>query len=245
MHSSTRNGFFPRFTLALATAALVGALGAACGDDPAGPLPFEKAAYVRSEAGGAPWSQTTNEDAMDQAFGAGEWDDLRFETADLDSLFSLYTFLFLEGSDDGADDMESFIAANQTALEAFVQGGGRVLINSAPNEGNGMSFGFDVDMVDVSNIGSVVAANPAHAIFVDSTAFRGSSFAHAIVVGTNLTPILLKAGTADTLVLATKTVGRGRALFGAMTTDNFHAPQPEAHDLRINILRYAAGVPLP
>jgi hypothetical protein len=231
---------------ALAVAALVGALGAACGDDPAGPVPFEKAAYMRSTVG-APWNQTTNEDAMDQAFGAGEWDDLRFETADLDSLFVLYTFLFLEGSDDNADEMEAFIAANQTALEAFVQSGRRVLINSAPNEGDGMSFGFGVDLIYEVFSDEVEAVNSSHPIFVatDSTEFRGGSFGHAIVVGPNLTPIIQMLGQPDSVVLAERSFGAGRALFGGMTTDNYHDPQPEAHTLRINILRYAAGVPLP
>ncbi len=240
-----RSGLLARFTLAAAT--LAGALGVACGGDSAtGPLPFEKAAYVRSAVGG-PWHVTTNEDAMNQAFGAGSWDDLRFETANPDSLLTRHTFLYLDGSDDGAIEMEAFIAANQTALESFVNRGGRVLINSAPNEGDGMSFGFGVSLAYNHMISAVEAADPVHPIFVatDSTRFTGHAFAHATVTGANLRAIIQHTGAADTLVLAEKVVGRGRALFGAMTTDNFHDPQPAAHTLRINILRYAAGVPLP
>jgi hypothetical protein len=42
-------------------------------------------------------------------------------------------------------------------------------------------------------------------------------------------------------VLAEKTHGRGHVLFGGMTMDNFHSPQPEAAHLRANILAYTSG----
>ncbi len=208
--------------------------------------PFDvrfKGAYLISDVAGPPWNRTVNEDAMDQAFGAGEWHDLRFETANLADLFTLYAFLFLEGSDAGADELEAFITANQVALEAFVTAGGRALINSAPNEGDGMSFGFGVNLVYDNSTSSVVAVDAGHPIFVatGTFAFTGGSFGHATVNGAGLTGIIEDAGDPAKVVLAEMAFGQGHALFGGMTTDNFHDPQPAAHDLRINIISYAAG----
>jgi hypothetical protein len=184
---------------------------------------------------------------MDQAFGVGEWDDLRYETVNVDTLFSVYTFIFFEGSDYDADEMEAFITANHTRMESFVSGGRRVLINAAPNEGDGMSFGFGVTLQFEYYTDSVEAVTSTHPIFAaaDTTIFTGGSFGHATVTGTGLTAIIQEKGNPAKVVLATKAFGQGRALFGGMTTDNYHAPQPAAHELRINILRYAAGRPLP
>lgn len=53
--------------------------------------------YMRSNVG-APWGQNTNEQAMDQVFGAGNWDDLRYETGNVAAIFSgANEFVFMEG----------------------------------------------------------------------------------------------------------------------------------------------------
>lgn len=62
-------------------------------------------AYVRSSIS-APWGSTSNEEAMDLAFGGGLWDDLRYETVDPLALFSDgYHFIYLEGSDSNASEL--------------------------------------------------------------------------------------------------------------------------------------------
>jgi hypothetical protein len=46
----------------------------------------------------------------------------------------------------------------------------------------------------------------------------------------------------NTFVLGEKNYGAGHVLFGGMTTDNFHSPQPEASNLRANIIAYLSGL---
>jgi len=206
--------------------------------------------YMRSTVE-QPWGVNTNEDAMDAVFGAGNWDDLRYETADAASVFSgANHFVFMEGGDSNADELETFLTANIAAIEAWVAAGGRLLLNSAPNEGDGMSFGFGVTLNsnccdDASN--PATATDGTHPIFAGpatpvATDYTGSFFAHSIVTGAGLSSIL--EGDAGT-ILAEMSVGSGLALFGSMTTDNFHDPQPQAHNLRINIIAYTAGATPP
>ena len=45
----------------------------------------------------------------------------------------------------------------------------------------------------------------------------------------------------DEFTLAQMSIGAGCVLFGSMTTDNFHDPQPNAGNLRRNILDYTAN----
>jgi hypothetical protein len=51
-----------------------------------------------------------------------------------------------------------------------------------------------------------------------------------------LTDLLLDAGARS--VLAEMPVGNGLALYGGMTVTIWHSPQPDADDLRANILVY-------
>ncbi len=87
-----------------------------------------------------PWGSTSPEDAIEPAFGAGNWADLRFETVNVATLFGgAYSFVYLEGSDSTANTLETFLANNRTVIEAFVADGNSLFINSAPNVGDGMS----------------------------------------------------------------------------------------------------------
>jgi Tol biopolymer transport system component len=204
-------------------------------------------AYVRSVAG-SPWGTSENESAMNAAFGADGWDDLRYETVSPAALFAPgRRFVFMEGSDQNAEELEGFLAQNRQAIEAWVSAGGRLFINAAPNEGDGMDFVFGVTLVYPLYAGQV-QADPAaldHPIFQGpltpaGTQFTGTSFAHAHVLGGGTTP-LIREGTDGPIVLAQRTVdGRGLLLVGGMTTPNFHGPQPNATNLRANILTHAA-----
>lgn len=199
-------------------------------------------AYMRSTVG-APWGQSTNEAAMDAAFGAGNWSDLRYETVNVATLFSATnTFIFMEGGDTNADELEAFLAANGAAVSAWVNAGGSLFINSAPNEGNGMSYGFGVSLNYPDFDCNVHAANVAHPIFngLGTTNFSGSCFEHATVSGGGLTGLILQDGD-NGMVLGEVDVGAGHLLAGGMTTTNFHSPGADAFNLRVNILQYAAG----
>jgi Big-like domain-containing protein len=200
--------------------------------------------YLRSTAG-QPWASNSNEQAMDAVFGAGNWVNARYETVNAAVLLSNSDFIFMEGGDFTSNEMESFLSANAAAINTFVNDGGVIFFNAAPNEGNGMSFGFGVSLIYPStfcNFGCN-AVSSQHPIFNGpfvpvGTSFSGNSFSHATLVG-SFTPLI--QDSSGRALLAEATVGRGLVLFGGMTTSNFHSPQPNANNLRRNILAYAAA----
>lgn len=112
-----------------------------------GPVTGTGAVYVYSSLpGGEPWFSTTNSTAMTTVFGAEGigWNRAFFESLLIPDVFSSDNcFVFVDGSDLHADDLEAFLAANGDYIESWVELGGKLLLNSAPNEGDGMSFGFD------------------------------------------------------------------------------------------------------
>lgn len=199
-------------------------------------------AYLRANIG-EPWSSASNPAALNLVFGSNTWQDLRFETAVAGTLFSPANgFIFMDGSDNGATEMETFLTANRALMESWVASGGRLFLNSAPNEDNGMYFGFGVNLVysDLTSEGR--RAEPSHAIFngpflPTGSSWTGNSFAHATVTGTNLTALITNSLNGH-FVLAELPYGAGRVLFGGMTTHNFHTPTLEAANLRANILFY-------
>lgn len=208
----------------------------------------QTAAYIRGAS--QPWGVSTNESAMDLAFGAGNWSNLTMAGGVAPFLpGSGYQFIFLEGGDETAVVLDNYLTANRTQIEAFVSAGGRLLLNSAPNEGGNIDFGFGgVTLTYPEHSGSVVAANASHPVFAGplgplTTSYTGSSFGHA-VVGAAVTAIIIGApgdGVAGQTVLGEKVFGSGCVMLGGMTTDNFHDPQPDAHNLRANILSYGAA----
>jgi hypothetical protein len=205
--------------------------------------PIPGPVYVRSTLG-PPFGSSANESAMDRVFGIGQWRDLRFETLNMPQFLSESTFIFLEGSDQGAQSMEDFLNAHRTAIEHWVSAGGALFLNAAPNVGDGMSLGIGVTLVYQDETTSVLTENASHPIFQEpfvpvGTNWTGGGFGHATVNGAGLTPLIAHSGNGR-LVLAEKGFGNGWVIFGGMTTDNNHSPQPEAQNLRANILAYAS-----
>lgn len=201
-------------------------------------------AYIRGA--NAPWNQTTNEAAMDAAFGAGNWDDLRMAGGVAPFLpGSGHAFIFLEGSDGTAIELNTFLTTHRTEIEAFVQAGGALLLNSAPNQGGDIDFGFGGVTLSANKLtDEVVAVVRRHPIFAGiATDYIGGSFGHGIV-GAGVTPIIVGAPGADypgEVVLGELSFGDGFVLLGGMTTDNFHNPKPDAATLRTNIITYTAA----
>jgi len=201
-------------------------------------------AYLDSVGGGQPWGQNTNEQAMDMVFGAGGWDALDYDTVDPMVLFGgTYEFLYIDGSDSGAIELLTFMMANQAELEAWVSAGGVLFLNSAPNEGGNQAWGFGGITLDYPgnaiNPGS--ASDPMHPIWNGpnlpaATMFTGDGYAHATVSGPGLLPLIEDAGGA--VNLAEMPFGGGLVVFGGLTTSNFWDPQPDALNLRANIIAY-------
>lgn len=210
--------------------------------------------YVYSNTtGGQPWFTTTNSTAMDQVFTPGGWSTAYYETLDPASVFSAATtFVFLEGSDQHANELETFLTANMSTIEDWVAAGGRLFLNAAPNEGDGMSFGFGgVNLQYAYYTSNATAVDPAHPIFNGPytpivTDYTGSSFGHALVTGGGITGLIEDAFAPGNYVCAEMAWGSGLVVFGGMTTNNFHTPLLEAANLRANILSYAScGTPPP
>ncbi|MCK5378303.1 MAG: hypothetical protein KAJ78_02820, partial [Acidobacteria bacterium] len=204
-------------------------------------------AYVRSTVG-APWGSTSNEEAMDLAFGPGGWDDLRYETVDPGVLFSpAYDFLYMEGSDSNADELGAFLAANQAAMEAWVAAGGGLFLNAAPNEGGSQAWGFGGVVLNYPDFSTNpgTAFDPVHPIWngpflPTALSFTGSSFAHATVSGPGLVPLIIDS-VARVHLAELPAFGSGSVIFGGLTTSNFWTPAPESLNLRANIISYLTG----
>jgi len=201
--------------------------------------------YLRSEVG-QPWNASTNEAAMDAAFGGGNWLDERYETVDTNVLFSEPRFIYMEGGDTNADELESFLGANLQQIHHFIAFGGVVFFNAAPNEGDGMGYpdaaggqSIALNYSDFS-VDPIATAIPSHPIFSGpfptTTSFTGGAFAHGSLTGPGLRSLLDDSGAR--IVLAEGAIGHGLAVYGGMTPTLFHGPQPDADNLRANILAY-------
>ena len=203
--------------------------------------------YIYSNTtGGEPWFTTNNTAAMNTAFGTEGVDWIRafYETVDVGAAFGPDNcFVFLEGSDGHANELETFLGANMATIETWVSNGGKLLLNAAPNEGDGMSFGFGgTTLVYDGGASTVSGVDPGHPIFNGpnlpcGTEFTGTGFSHARITGTGLTSVIIETGSSD-ITLAEKAWGSGNVMFGGMTTDNWHNPDPNAANLRANIFVY-------
>ncbi len=212
------------------------------------PITGTSAYYIYSNTtGGEPWYTTTNSADMDAVFGVGEWTLDYFETLDPAVVFGTGTcFVFLEGSDSHAAELETFLSANITTIENWVASGGHLLLNAAPNEGDGMDFGFDgTHLFYPYFTGTAEAAVPLHPVFdgpftPTSTSMSGGSYGHARVDGTGWTEILHDLFGPTNIVCAEKSWGAGTVIFGGMTTTFFHSPAPDADNFRKNLISYLA-----
>ncbi len=193
---------------------------------------------------GEPWNSSANINAMNRVFGAN-WQHDYYETVNPTVVFSsVYQFIFMEGSDDSADELENFRNANVSAMYAWVSAGGKLLLNAAPNEGDGMYYGFSVSLTYPDTCQNATSAWPTHSIFNGpftpvGTAWSGNSFAHASVSGSGLTPLITNAANGH-ILLGEKTYGSGFVVCGGLTADNFHLPQPQGSNLTANIIAWAA-----
>ena len=194
--------------------------------------------------------------ALDGAFGTGNWTLANFETAVGADVFQGNRLVYMDGGDSGAIEMQTFLTAQSDLMRTFVSGGGRVIVNSAPNEGGNIITPFNATIAyggDQSRSTALVdALHPIGVACNGTLEFTGSSFSHALVVADDMTAIITGSGSGggkvlnelDNVVLAEGRLGSGLFLVGGMTTTNFHNPVPNALQLRINILRYAGGLTL-
>jgi hypothetical protein len=192
----------------------------------------------------APWGQPDNVNAMNDVFGIGGWTQANFSAVAATIFVPGTQFVFIDGSDANAIAMNTFMTANQTLIENWVNAGGRLFLNSAPNQGGNMNWGFGGVTLDYNGGQAAVSAVvPGHPIYLGpfvpiTTNFTGNNFSHARIVGGGTTSLL--EGFGD-VALSSKPWGTGLVMFGGMTTPFYHLPNLEAHNFRRNILSYASG----
>lgn len=206
--------------------------------------------YLRA-AGGEPWFGGNTPETMDDAFGVGEWTLGEYETVDPAIVFAPTTaFVFMDGGSFQASELQAFLAANIGMIEDWVDGGGRLLLNAAPNEGADIDFGFDGTTLSYifgggsyTHVNNVEAVDPAHPALLGplvptATAMSGTYYGHSLITGVGYTDVLIEVGEPTKVVLAEKCWGAGRVMVGGMTTANFHNPDPQAENWRSNLYTY-------
>jgi len=186
-----------------------------------------------------PWGNTTNNQAMNSAFGAGNWNlSHGFST----TVFNGAEFVFLDGSDSNAIEFASFLTDNGAVIANYVAGGGRLFLNAAPNLGGSFDMGFGVRLNyrGFSDNVTVTAAGVAAGLTTGNlaTSYSGYSFGHATVSGDISNLIKTEDGST---VFGAMQFGKGFVAFGGETTTNFHSPSPDAAALRVNELLYVAN----
>jgi hypothetical protein len=105
----------------------------------------------------------------------------------------------------------------------------------------------DNDTCAVQAAGGALVNGPFGTV---TSVYGGDAFRQATVTGIS-TALITQAGADNGVILGEISYDAGKALFGGMTTTNYHGPSPDADALRRNILAYAAAgitasdVPLP
>jgi hypothetical protein len=205
--------------------------------------------YLRSNAN-QPWGQNTNEDAMDNIFGSGNWLTDYYESVNANSLLnSSTTFIFMEGGDSSYTAFANFINNNGDALYQWVYNGGRLLIMSAPNDPlNSATLYLPDNIILNSDSFYGSAASSAYTVNISSSIFSGPNsatynltgdfVAHGYFTGSDISPIM--QSDLNEVILGQDQIVFGLFVFGGMTTDNFQLPQPAAHSLLENIIYYTA-----
>lgn len=209
----------------LATATVALALGVA------GSAAAADYAYMTGTSN--PWGQSSEDDAMNLAFGAGSWD--KFNGFDSSVFSSGYAFIYFDGGDGISSEYDSFVANNTAAIEAFVGAGGRIFLNAARWTNGGLDLGFGTGAVgdQFSYNASLTAAGVLAGLDANGagSSFTGNYFSHDVVTGVDVCYVSGDVGC----VFGAVTEG---LFVGGQTAPNFHSSGGLA--LRANELQLAA-----
>lgn len=214
----------------------------------AAPIPGTKY-FIRNQN---PWGSSAYDQGLNAVFGVGGWTPLSYAAAVPATVFAPSTqFVYIEGSDGNAIAMNNYITANITTIENWVNSGGRLIMNSAPNQGGNMNWGFGGVTLNYNNAQgtvNVVAGDPIGLgpfLPAGYGPFTGSSYSHAHITGGGVVPMIIGGGYN---VLTKLQWGSGLVLFGGYTAPSFHSPLPNAQNLFQNWLDFTAnsiaGAPL-
>ncbi len=210
-------------------------------------------AYV-SGSSGEPWGMPGNVNAMNDVFGAGNWDRLSFPSAVQQGVFN-YKCLFLDGGDGADSEFNAFIDTNRATLEAWVAGGGKLLVNAARwgSSPTVLDLGFGITLDNNFPHDTSTAPNLAHPIFngpwgATGNFFDGDFLSHDIVYGGGLTPLLYGSNDPSQVTLGEKAYGAGWVIAGGLTLPFFGEHplwNPDTRIMHRNLLEYMCVVPEP
>ncbi len=197
--------------------------------------------YVRASD---PWTTGNNTTAMNAVFGVGNWSAVDFNFSPATIFVPSTQFVFLEGSDNNYTGLNPYLVTNLTLIENWVNAGGRLFLNSAPQGGGVTSWGFGGVTNTYGNFqNNCTGIVPAHPIFNGPFTpsgvgpYTGNSYAHATISGGGITPLATDLGLT---IFAEKIWGNGLVFFGGATSPDFHTPTPNAQNLWQNIISYTA-----
>lgn len=207
------------------------------------------AAFVHA-AIGVPYSHLNYTNELTTAFGSANlWHEMTYEGVDAQKLFSdNYNYIYLEGSDHNADELETFFTTYQQLIENWVAAGNVLFLNAAPNEGDGLHVGFGGVQLVRGTYTNAQALNTSLPMFNGprtpiGTQFSGTYSLAAVVCPEEMdtTRILVTDNGTDLLVQANW--GNGTVLFGGMNLTGFHQPSVEAYNFKINLHYYLKELP--
>ena len=207
------------------------------------------AAFVHA-AIGVPYNHLNYVNEMNSALGAGNWHQMTYEAVDATRLFSdSYNYIYLEGTDNNANEMEAFLTSNQQLIEDWVAAGNVLFLNAGPNEGDGMNFGFGGVQLVRGTYTSAHAVDATLPMFNGprtpvTISFGGTYSLGAVIIpaGSDTTRILQSDNGTDLLVQAIW--GNGKVLFGGMNLTGFHQPNTESYNFKINLHHYLKDLPM-
>lgn len=225
-------------------------------------------AYI--EMSGYSWGSpglpyTSNRQAMDLAFGSGNWS----EYSELDGATPFlpaagHDFIMIEGSTPAAETLKAYLITYNSEITSFVNNGGALYINVAVSNNSFPNTPL-VDRYIETGFGDIIISSPpslnsyagvtdpSHEIFTnynspilpdaaDLYQYEGDEFAHGQVSGTGLTSILEGSDNSvlnGEIVLAEIKDGAKQVcvLFGTITP--YIETQPKGTNLQTSILKYA------
>lgn len=207
--------------------------------------------YLRSINGDA-WGGTGNEQAMDIAFGQGNYLIDTYETLNVGTVFGKDTdCIYIDGGNGNATSFKNFFAANKTAIENWVAAGGNLFANSAGWYESQINIGFNNTIINGLTYDNVftavdpngpIAAGPAQPA---GTNYSGNYASHGYITSGQGITALGKNGAGQTS-LAELFFGNGHVLVGALTDPAlWWQPQPNSVNARANMLTYMCRVPAP
>ena len=137
-----------------------------------------------------PWWQSTEENAMDKAFGAGNWTKINgFTTSALNGS----SFVYIDGGAATSTGFNAFVGSNLAALESYVTAGGSLLLNAARWDFNpgtlhtvfGSTISGDGSYSVGSSTANLTAAGTAAGLGANGagSSWTGNFFSHDVVSG--------------------------------------------------------------